>query len=202
MTDASACAGPLEDAVRAAIRGGVDWVQVRDRALPAAPLLALVERLQREAPRPVRWIVNRRVDVALAAGADGVHLGFDGMEPDAARALYARLAPDREPLIGVATHAPDEIGAPQVRGATHVHLAPIFPPLSKPSTRPPLGPGALREAARSGVRVLAQGGIDASNARACIEAGAAGVAVTGEILGSPNPERTAQALRQAMEGSR
>lgn len=202
MTDASACEGSLEAAVAAAIRGGVDWVQVRDRSLPASELLALVTRLQRDAPKPVQWIVNRRVDVALAADADGVHLGFDGMDPAEVRALHARVAPEREPLIGVATHAPDEALAPRAQAATHLHLAPIFLPLSKASTRPPLGPAALGEAARSGHRVLAQGGIDASNARACIEAGAAGVAVTGEILGSEDPERAAQKLREAMERTR
>ncbi|MCP3983776.1 MAG: thiamine phosphate synthase [bacterium] len=182
--------------VAAAVRGGVDWVQLRDRSLDAGDLLAALEEVRSACDRaPVRWLVNRRVDVAWVGGADGVHLGFDGMIAKDARGLLGR-----EALIGIACHAPEEVGAAE-RELSYVHLAPIHPPLSKPASRSPLGSGALERAAGFGVPILAQGGITAANARSCIEAGAAGVAVTGEILGAADPERAARALREALDGS-
>jgi thiamine-phosphate pyrophosphorylase len=185
-------------AVAAAVRAGVDWVQVRDRSLEGAALLARVDGIRAEVlrgssdrERPARVIVNRRIDVALAAGADGVHLGFDGATAEDARAL---LGPEAE--VGVSAHAPEEIDAEHV---SYVHLAPIHPPLSKAAGRPPLGVAALVEAVGRGVPVIAQGGLDASNAREAIEAGAAGIAVTGAILQAPDPRGAARTLRQALD---
>lgn len=197
VTDPRAGRGPLPKAVAAAIRGGVDWVQVRDRSLGGAELLALLDELRREAgPSRVCWLVNHRVDVALAGNADGVHLGFDGMAAQEARTL---LGP--EARIGVASHGPEELSADGAtrRALSYAHLAPIYPPLSKTSDRPPLGLAALEQARKVGVPILAQGGITAARTRGCIAAGAAGVAVTGEILAAEDPEAAARALRQALE---
>jgi thiamine-phosphate pyrophosphorylase len=179
------------------VAGGVDWVQVRERDLGAAELLAHVEAIAgaaRGARATARVLVNRRVDVALAAGADGVHLGFDAMPPAAARAL---LGPDA--LVGASLHDAGEL-TPELAGAlSYAHLAPVFAPLSKASSRPPLGVEALRAAAAAGVPVLAQGGIDAERAAACVAAGAAGVAVTGAILAASDPGAAAAALRAALD---
>lgn len=182
-------------AVAAAVRGGVDWVQLRDREADAGDLLASLEEMRIACgSAQVRWLVNRRVDLAWAAGADGVHLGFDGMPVEDARTLLGEDA-----LIGIACHAPEEVRAGNRCG--YVHLAPIHTPLSKPASRAPLGIGALKQAAAARVPILAQGGITAANAGACIEAGAAGVAVTGEILGAADPERAARALRETLDRS-
>jgi thiamine-phosphate pyrophosphorylase len=197
VTDPKAGRGPLPKRVAAAIRGGVDWVQVRDRSLGGAELLALLDELRREAgPSPVRWLVNRRVDVALAGGADGAHLGFDAMPAAEARVL---LGPHAQ--IGVATHGADELREDEVtrKAVSYAHLAPIYAPLSKESHRPPLGLEALERAQEVGVPILAQGGITAARVRGCIAAGAAGVAVTGEILAADDPEAAARALRAALE---
>jgi thiamine-phosphate pyrophosphorylase len=177
-----------------AVIGGVDWIQVRDRELEAEALLDQVDEIRQAAGRRARVIVNRRADVALAAKADGVHLGFDGMPAEIARELLGRDA-----LIGIATHRPDELSGVVGSALSYAHLAPIFSPLSKASTRPPVGLVALREAARYGVPVLAQGGIEAENAGSCIGAGAAGVAVTGSILASADPTAAAAALREALD---
>jgi thiamine-phosphate pyrophosphorylase len=131
--------------------------------------------------------------VALAIGADGVHLGFDAMDAAAARRL---LGP--EALVGVSCHSADEARA--ARGASYAVLAPIRAPLSKPSARPPLGLDALRAAA-GGPPLLAQGGIDARTAAAAVAARAAGVAVTGAILLAADPGRAAAEIRSALDSA-
>ncbi|HJO23769.1 MAG: thiamine phosphate synthase [Myxococcota bacterium] len=183
----------------AAVTAGVDWLQVRDRSLGGTALSALVDAVGAEARsagarsgRSVRVLVNRRIDVALASGADGVHLGFDALQPAEARRLLGAGA-----LVGISCHAPAEVRA--AKEANYAHLAPVFEPLSKAATRPPLGTAAIRSA--SGLPVLAQGGIGPANVAACMAAGAAGVAVTGAILAAPNPGRASAALRAALDGS-
>ena len=173
---------------------------LRDRELEGEALLALTDDVMRATRRgsaergaPARVLVNRRADVAMAAGADGVHLGFDAMGVCAARGVLGEGA-----LIGRSTHAPDEID--EEPGLSYVHLAPIFDPLSKSATRPALGLASLAAAAGRGVPVIAQGGIDATNARAAIDAGAAGVAVTGAVLMREDPRAAAREIREALDG--
>jgi thiamine-phosphate pyrophosphorylase len=189
---------PLAETVAVAVRAGVDWIQIRERKLEGAELLAwagsLIDAAEAAAPAGgVRAIVNRRVDLALCLSAGGVHLGFDGMSPGDARSLLGEGAE-----IGVSTHTPEEVSGAARSGASYAHLSPVFDPLSKSSGRPALGLEALRAACAYGLPVLAQGGIDADNAGAVIEAGGAGVAVTGAILMSENPERATSALRRAL----
>jgi thiamine-phosphate pyrophosphorylase len=187
----------LRAAVAAAVAAGVDWVQVREREMGGAELLAHVEGIAgaaRASRAGARVVVNRRLDVALAAGADGVHLGFDAVPAPAARALLGPGA-----LVGASLHDPAELTPELVRELSYAHLAPVFPPFSKASGRPALGLGALRRAAAAGLPVLAQGGIDPERAAACVAAGAAGVAVTGAILDAPDPGAAAAALRAALD---
>jgi thiamine-phosphate pyrophosphorylase len=188
--------------VAAAVRAGVDWVQVRERNLEGAALLEFADALSAAARRAatergagVRIIVNRRADVALAIAADGVHLGFDAMDATTAREL---LGPDA--LVGVSAHSAEEVREAEAAGASYAHLAPVFPPLSKAPSREPCGLGGLAASAAGRVPVLAQGGIDAANAREALSAGAAGVAVTGAILMAEDPGAAAAALRQALDG--
>jgi thiamine-phosphate pyrophosphorylase len=198
VTDRGASRDSLPEAVAAAVAAGVDWVQVREKDLEGAALLALCEAVAAAARRArpeVRVLVNRRCDVALAAALDGVQLGFDGPPPAAARRLLGARA-----LVGASTHAAGELDAASLAAVSHLQLAPVFTPLSKSVGRSPVGLAALREAAaRAGVPVLAQGGVDASNAADCIRAGAAGVCVTGAILSAEDAGRAAAALRRALD---
>jgi len=121
------------------VAAGVDWVQVRERDLDGAALLALVDSLSaaardaaQRAGREVRILVNRRADVALASNADGVHLGFDALDVITVRSLLGTDA-----LVGVSTHSAAEARAARAAGADYVHLAPVFPPISKAPSRPP-----------------------------------------------------------------
>jgi thiamine-phosphate pyrophosphorylase len=200
VIDRGAVRGNLEAAVEAAVAAGVDWIQVRERDLPAAALLDFAScmanaalRGARRAGRPLKVLVNRRADIALAIGADGVHLGFDAMDVDAARQVLGAAA-----LVGVSTHSAAE--ALDATAASYVQLAPIYAPLSKAATRPALGPAAVADAASGNVPILAQGGVDAGNAAALCAAGAQGVAVTGAILMQADPAAAAAALRRALDG--
>ena len=102
-------------------------------------------------------------------------------------------------LLGMATHSAAEAAAAAHLGLDYVQLAPIHPPISKNVQRAPLGTGALRRAATEAPPILAQGGIAPDNAAEAIAAGAAGVAVTGAILGAHDPGGAAQALRRALD---
>ena len=142
--------------------------------------------------------VNRRIDIALALGADGVQLGFDAVDPQTARRLLEIDAKSGSSVkIGISAHLPDEIrtASPEVDCA---QLAPIFQPLSKPRAGPYLGVRAVSEAARYDIPIIAQGGITPANATSIAAAGASGIAVTGAILSAPDPAEATRALRAAL----
>ena len=144
-------------------------VHVRNKQLDAAPLLALVRFYQAQG-RTV--LVNSRVDVALAAGAAGVHLPSDSPAPF----WWRKLAPPGF-LIGVSCHSRAELERAQAEGADYAYLSPVFAPLSKPDGRPPLGlDGFQQMVAGLALPVLALGGITWAHRTACEAAGAAGIA--------------------------
>ncbi|MFO0691483.1 MAG: thiamine phosphate synthase [Myxococcota bacterium] len=217
-----AALGPAPRAAATSLfEAGVDWIQLRDRALEAAPLLALARDLvaARDAVRattsdperrsggahPPRVLVNKRADVALAAGADGVHLGVDALDARAVRSLVRTLARPERPRIGASLHALAELEAIVASGEPldYVHLAPIWPPRSKPAERPPLGPGLLglaaRLAERAGLLVFAQGGLDPARAAEAVSAGSAGIAVTGIVSQARDPATAVRVLRAALD---
>ena len=175
---------------------GVDWIQLRDRELEDEPLYRLARALALAAhDQPGRRVlVNRRADIALAAGADGVHLGFDAIDSKSARVLLGNDA-----WIGASLHSPDEIEAAAGSCLSYAHLAPIWDPISKPASRPALGAEALARATAFGLPVLAQGGLDAGRARLAIGAGAAGIAVTGLLSQAADPAAIAAELRRGID---
>jgi len=185
---------------RSLFAAGADWVQLRDRQVDDQPLFetarALVQvRDERDHPSPdPKVVINRRADVALAAGADGVHLGFDGLPP----AIAARLLGSGA-LIGCSLHAPSEFTAAAKAGAHYAHLAPIWDPFSKPATRPALGPEALQHARRTPLPILAQGGVDPERAARAIEAGAAGIAVSGLLAAGAEARAVLKPLRASLD---
>lgn len=149
---------------------GVDGLQVRERELEDDELLALVSAARRSfSPRAL--FVNRRFDIALAAGADGVHLPAHGLPVALVRAtLGERL------VIGRSTHDLDEVRRASEQGADYVVFGPVFDTPSKRSRLAPRGLAALGEAATIGVPVLAIGGIDAARVETVLRHGATGLA--------------------------
>jgi len=161
-----------------AARAGVDYIQLREKDL--SPLQ--FERLACEAVRAVRdqstttkLLVNSRADVALAAGTDGIHLPAGEIDASEVRALWMHRSAS-QPLIGVSAHSTPDVRYAQAHGADFAVLAPIFEKVQ--TGTPGIGLEALRTACAEagGFAVVALGGVTLSNAQACIEAGAAGVA--------------------------
>jgi thiamine-phosphate pyrophosphorylase len=162
--------------IRETLRAGVDLVQIREKDLTGRELMALVEEALGATRRPGRGdtavVVNDRVDVALAAGAAGVHLGAHSMPAQVVR----RFAP-RPFVIGVSCHSLGEAMAAESGGADYVVLGPVFETPSKLGYGPPLGLEKLRDVtSRLRIPVLALGGITVERIRPCLDAGASGIA--------------------------
>jgi thiamine-phosphate pyrophosphorylase len=186
-----AAGGDLPAAVGRALSGGVRAVQLREKDLPGRELYELAVVLRALTPRyGARLLVNDRIDVALAAGADGVHLGVASVPPFDARRL---LGP--EALIGCSTHDLRELAAAEEGGADFVTFGPVYATPSKAAHGPPVGIGALRRAcAAARVPVFALGGVGPGNAGEALGAGAWGIGAIGAILGAPDPFAAAREL--------
>jgi len=189
QTGGRALAGLLHEAVSA----GLGAVQLREKDLPTRPFLFLAQEI-RDITKSTgtRLLVNGRLDVALAVGADGVHLPSDGLPVDAARRVLGR-----EMLLGVSAHSVQEAQSAERGGADYVLLGPIFPTPSKEGYGPPLGAQTLERAARTvKIPIFAVGGIMREKVGEVLRAGASGVAAISALLGA---EDVAQAVREMQE---
>ena len=159
-----------------AARAGVDYVQLREKDLLGCELEALARqavricRETRNQKRETRLLINSRCDVALATGADGVHLPSDDIPASDARAIWS----SRNALVAVSCHTADEVRRAESHGADFAVFGPVFEKVGTPLS---VGLDALRAACHlARMPVLAIGGITLENAGACVEAGAAGIA--------------------------
>ena len=167
----------LLQAIRSAAYAGVDWIQIREKDLEARQLAELVRLAVHDTRETgVRILVNDRLDVALAAGAAGVHLG-EMSSPVEKIAEWRRSVGPIEFQIGASCHSIETARAAERSGADYVFFGPVFVTPSKAALGPPQGIGRLREVcAALRIPVLAIGGVNLENAASCMEAGAAGVA--------------------------
>ena len=203
ITDRRATNGrPLVDVIARALDGAgahapAVAVQLREKDLEARPLLDLARALRAiTAGRGARLFVNDRIDVALATGADGVHLGGGAL---AAADVHA-IAPGLD--IAVSTHArADVLQQRDTSRLSFVVFGPVFETPSKRNYGPPVGLAALHDACATGVPVLALGGVDADRAPACRSAGAAGVAVIRAVLAADDPGRAMAGFFGAIEST-
>jgi thiamine-phosphate pyrophosphorylase len=166
----------LAAVIRETVRAGVDIVQVREKDLTSRELITLVEEALSATREPgmggARVVVNDRVDVALAGGADGAHLAAHSMPVQVVRRFVPRAF-----LIGVSCHSLGEATAAESGGADYLVLGPVFETPSKLGYGPPLGLEKLRNiTSRIRIPVLALGGITVERIRPCLEAGASGIA--------------------------
>ena len=195
VTDSGACpADELPDRAAAAVAGGVDIVQVRDKELPGGVLLEQARALRQRLPAGALILVNERADVAVAAGADGVQLGEAAIPTESARLIVGDDA-----TIGRSVHSVQSAVEAAEAGADFLLVGTMFATRSHPGEEPS-GPGLIGRirAAGVGAPLVAIGGITAGNVGEVMRAGANGAAVITAILGSEDPEAAASRLKSAM----
>lgn len=178
----------LADLLEAAVAGGVDLVQIREKGLPDGVLLRALEEARGVTRRlGVPLVVNDRPDLAVLAGADAVHVGQDDLPAEAARRFGLP--------VGLSTHAPGEIDAAH---ADYIGVGPVHATPTKEG-RPAVGLELVRYAAGHARQPwFAIGGIDRTNVEAVVAAGATRIAVVRAIADAPDPEAAARELRAAL----
>ncbi len=198
VTDSGlSCGRSHEEVVACAIRGGATIVQLREKDCCTRDMIEMARRLVAVCrSHKVPLIVNDRIDVALAADADGVHVGQDDMPVPLARKL---IGPDR--ILGVTAHTVQEALKAIEEGADYIGASPIFATATKADAGEPIGLEGLREICRAcRVPVVGISGINGSNAQRVIRAGAAGVAVVSAVVSADNIERAARDLANLVSG--
>ena len=192
VTDAALCAKTgLIDTVVAAVRGGVTMVQLRDKTASDAELIAQARQLMTALHGTgVPLIINDRLNVAIAAEADGLHIGQgDGDVSEARRQLRA------DAILGLSVENSTQLAALDPEGLDYIGIGPVFATASKQDHAPPLGLEGLSElVASSPLPSVAIGGLNASHAEAIRQSGANGLAVISAICGQPDPQAAAAAF--------
>lgn len=180
--------------VLAGLAPGRVAVQLREKSLTGAALFALACELAELCHAHGQLLlVNERLDVALASGADGVHLPVTAVGPAAARRLLGPSA-----LIGVSCHTAEQVARAAAGGADYATFGPVWATPSKARFGAPVGLERLREASRLGLPLVALGGVEPALAPQAIAAGAAGVAAIRAWLTGPDPAAAARELLAAM----
>jgi thiamine-phosphate pyrophosphorylase len=197
VADADFAAGrDLAGIVESAVRGGVTLVQLRAKSLSGREFVELGRRIAgRLAKTGIPLIVNDRLDVALACGASGAHVGQEDMPVAMARRI---LGPGR--TIGLSVNTPEEAVRAERDGADYVGAGPTYATSTKETALDVLGPegvGRIKRAVR--IPVVAIGGIAAENASAVAASGADGIAVVSAILDAPDARRAAEELKRAFK---
>lgn len=186
------------DVARAAIEGGADALQLRDKEMGGKEMYDLCSRIKdliEVGDGDCAFFVNDRVDVAVAAHADGVHLGQEDLPAASARPLIGG-----DMVMGISATTVEEARRAQAEGADYLGVGPVFPTPSKPDAVPPIGVEGLKEISKAvDLPIVAIGGIDASNAKEVFEAGADGIAVISAVAGAEDMTAAVKRLRRAVD---
>jgi thiamine-phosphate pyrophosphorylase len=195
------------------VAAGIDWVQIREKDLPARELASLTRQALRitakssgKSSAATRVLVNDRLDVAIAERAGGVHLSVKSLPVREAKRLIqsalAKQAVGKSFLVGASCHSLEAAKAAEHDGADYIFFGPIFPTPSKQQFGPPQGIQSLQQVCRTvSVPVLAIGGVTLDNAALCIHAGAAGVAAIRLFQDALDPISAVDRLRQVVTDS-
>jgi thiamine-phosphate pyrophosphorylase len=198
----------LTQKIEGVVAAGIDWVQIREKDLPARELASLTRKslriaqtLSASASRQIRILVNDRLDVAMAERAGGVHLGERSFPVAEAKRLLAsavqRKVVDESFLVGVSCHSLEAAQAAEQNGADYIFFGPVFTTPSKETFGHPQGTRRLETVCRSvSIPVLAIGGITLDNAASCIVAGAAGIAAIRLFQDAVDPAGAIERLHQ------
>ena len=181
------------DLAERAISGGADTIQLRQKSGSTRELIQIADRIKRLCARTgIPFIVNDRIDVAIASEADGVHLGQDDFPIPLARKLLGKNR-----IIGGSAATVEEMESCIREGADYVGFGPVYPTGSKDDAGPVSGIDILKQiVASSPVPVIAIGGIDRNNASHVMGAGAHGIAVISAVCCRENPKEAARELHQ------
>lgn len=185
VTDRKACLGrPLESIVSHAAKAGVACVQLREKKAGTRDFLEQARTLKKIlAPAKIPLLINDRLDIALAAGADGVHLGQTDMPPAIARSLLGPSA-----IIGLSVETWEDVKASQDMDVDYLGVSPVFPTPTKTDTKLPWGLEGLEKIrACSRFPLVGIGGLDVSNSEQVITAGADSIAVVSAICSADDP---------------
>lgn len=184
-----------EEIVSAAVRGGVTCVQLREKHCSTREFIREARSLQPLLHRlKIPLIINDRLDVALAIAADGIHLGQSDMHISDARRLVGKKM-----IIGISAENFDDAIVAEQEGADYIGISPVFATETKTDTAAPLGLEGIRRIRRAvGIPLVGIGGINFSNAREIISAGADGVAVVSAIIAADCPETAAAELKKLL----
>lgn len=194
---ADACAGRDFVAVaEAAVRGGVDLVQLREKTADPATFRAHAERLaERLARHNVPLVINDNLAVAQQTGAAGLHVGLSDLPPTQVRAAWPGCG-----LLGYSIEYAHQLSSPEAAAADYLGISPVYRTPTKTDTVTEWGLGGIRAIRAATTQPLvAIGGLHAANTRAVVQAGADCVAVVSAICQAPDPERAAAALRAEIE---
>lgn len=197
IVDTAACAargvGPLGVAA-ACLRGGARLLQLRVKEAGSAAFLDLARRMRELTARQgARLIVNDRTDLALLAGADGVHVGQDDLPVAQVRKLAGA-----EFIVGLSTHTVDQVDAAAREAVSYIAVGPVFGTTTKDTGYTARGLELVRYAAATGLPVVGIGGITLANAPSVIDAGAASVAVITDLLDGDDVARRTRAYRSTL----
>jgi thiamine-phosphate pyrophosphorylase len=185
----------VEEVVMAAVRGGVTAVQLREKECETGKFVELGRRLKALlAPLGVPLIVNDRIDVALAVGADGLHVGQSDVD---CRDVRAVLGPDA--IVGLSVETMEQAERAEGLDVDYLGVSPVFDTPTKADTAPAWGLAGLAALrAKSRHALIAIGGIEAGNAAEVMTAGANGIAVVSAICAAADPEAAAREIRRAL----
>jgi thiamine-phosphate pyrophosphorylase len=170
------------------ISAGATLIQLRDKSEPAQPrrFLSCARELRRITMGRATFMINDRVDLCLAAAADGVHLGQDDLSPESARRIFDSVKDEKARFIGYSTHNLDQVREADSLPIDYIAIGPVFATSSKANPDPVIGLEGVQEARRITTKPLvAIGGITRRNARQVTEAGASAVAVISDLFESP-----------------
>ncbi|MGA2527251.1 MAG: thiamine phosphate synthase [Smithellaceae bacterium] len=197
VTDRRLCGGkPLEEVIIKAVKGGVAYVQLREKDVSTRSFVEEAKRVKKLLePYKIPLIINDRVDVALACGAEGVHIGQEDMPYEIVRKLMGQKA-----IIGLSVETWKDVEASQKLDVSYIGVSPVFPTPTKADTKGAWGlEGLSKIKASSRHHLVAIGGINESNVREVVKAGADCVAVVSAICASPDPEITARNINNLMQ---
>lgn len=200
ITDAGLSRGRgHEEVVEAAVRGGADVIQLREKEASTRRLVEIGLSLREITRRAgVLFLVNDRVDVALAVEADGVHVGQDDMPADLVRRLIGR-----DKIIGVSAATIEEARRAREDGADYLGVGAVYTTGTKADAGAPVGPDRVAEIKRAvGLPVVGIGGINHGNAAEVIAHGADGVAVISAVVSADDVAEATRSLKRVVEGAR